>query len=305
MTLKQLEAFYWCAICANFAVAANRLNIAVSSISKRVAELEISLGEKLFDRSGHSANLTAVGERLLPKALSVLEACSDLRTSLKGSPELRGTCVFGIGELTAMTWSPNWMALAQQRHPDLVLEPCVDMGSVLEDRLIKGELDFAIVAGRCSDRRIISTPLSSARFEWMASPELHLRGGGRCSDLFRQGVHLVALPPFAGTTHLIDEWLISEAIGQISRLSCNNWVSIISLLTLSAGIGIVPHGWAAELASSGKLLRLNEERPLSPMTYCFQSRQGDTRPIISEMHALARSVVDYSKSVIFTHTPLQ
>lgn len=299
MTLKQLEAFYWCAVCANFAVAAARLNIAVSSISKRVAELEVSLGAELFDRSGHTASLTGAGERLLPKALRVLEASADLKTSLKGSHELRGTCVFGIGELTAMTWFPSWMALTQRRHPDLVLEPYVDMGRVLEEKLVKGELDFAIVAGRSSNSRIVSSPLGSANFEWMASPELNHRGRGRCNDLFRQGVPLVALPPSAGTTHLIDEWLISEAIGQVSRLSCNNWIAVISLLALSTGIGIVPQGWATVLASSGKLSRLNDERPLSSMTYCFQSRLGDTRPLIIEMHALAKTVADYSRSVVF------
>ena len=53
MTLKQLEAFYWAATCASFAVAAERLHLSVSSLSKRIAELEDALGRPLFDRSGH------------------------------------------------------------------------------------------------------------------------------------------------------------------------------------------------------------------------------------------------------------
>ena len=44
MTLKQLEAFYWAATCASFAVAAERLHLSVSSLSKRIAELEEALG---------------------------------------------------------------------------------------------------------------------------------------------------------------------------------------------------------------------------------------------------------------------
>lgn len=68
MTLKQLEAFYWAATCASFAVAADRLHLSLSSLSKRIAELESALGLDLFDRSGHRAVLTAAGERLLPQA---------------------------------------------------------------------------------------------------------------------------------------------------------------------------------------------------------------------------------------------
>ncbi|CPJ43778.1 LysR family transcriptional regulator [Bordetella pertussis] len=72
MTLKQLEAFYWAATCASFAVAADRLHLSLSSLSKRIAELESALGLDLFDRSGHRAVLTAAGERLLPQARDLL-----------------------------------------------------------------------------------------------------------------------------------------------------------------------------------------------------------------------------------------
>jgi DNA-binding transcriptional LysR family regulator len=61
MTLKQLEAFYWAATCASFAVAAERLHLSVSSLSKRITELEDALGQPLFDRSGHKAALTDAG----------------------------------------------------------------------------------------------------------------------------------------------------------------------------------------------------------------------------------------------------
>ena len=39
-TIKQLEAFPSAASCANFASAAERLHLSVSSLSKRLAELE-------------------------------------------------------------------------------------------------------------------------------------------------------------------------------------------------------------------------------------------------------------------------
>ena len=68
-SIKQLEAFWWAATCANFATAAERVHLSVSSLSKRIAELEAALGQSLFDRSGHRAALTEAGERLLPAAL--------------------------------------------------------------------------------------------------------------------------------------------------------------------------------------------------------------------------------------------
>ena len=61
MTLKQLEAFYWAATCRNFAVAAQRVNLSLSSLSKRIAELEASLQTAATARSRARAGL-APGE---------------------------------------------------------------------------------------------------------------------------------------------------------------------------------------------------------------------------------------------------
>ena len=98
MTLKQLEAFYWAATCRNFAVAAQRVNLSLSSLSKRIAELEASLGQTLFDRAGHRAVLTEAGQRLVPQAHSLLAAAEALRAGMAPGPaELRGRCRFGVG----------------------------------------------------------------------------------------------------------------------------------------------------------------------------------------------------------------
>ena len=48
-SIKQLDAFWWAATSANFVTAAERLNLSVSSLSKRISGLESLLGETLFD----------------------------------------------------------------------------------------------------------------------------------------------------------------------------------------------------------------------------------------------------------------
>src|SRR5574337_2192424 len=134
-SIKQLEAFWWAATCANFATAAQRVHLSVSSLSKRIAELEAALGQTLFDRSGHRAVLTEAGERLLPATLGVLNAMATLGQVLDARAELTGRCRFGVGDLSALTWLPSFVAAVRQAHPLLGLEPFVDVGGVLERRL--------------------------------------------------------------------------------------------------------------------------------------------------------------------------
>lgn len=299
MTLKQLEAFYWAATCASFAVAAERLNLSISSLSKRISELEGSLGVALFDRSGHKAFLSLAGHGLLPKALAMLDLATDIRSSTTdGAFSLSGHCIFGIGELSAMTWLPQFVAMARSRHPKLLMETSIDVGAGLEERLDQGELDFAVVAGRSSRPNILSQPIVEAQFVWMANPAL-ADDNDSCATLLQRGVPLVALPAQAGTTRLIDDWLMAHGVAHAERLTCNNWGAIVGMLTLSVGVGIVPAGWADRLVNKRRLRRLETARPLAPFAYSFQWRRGDTRPLIREMRELVGEVADFSRAVGF------
>ena len=134
-SIKQLDAFWWAATSANFVTAAERLNLSVSSLSKRISGLESLLGETLFDRSGHKASLTDAGERLLPGALTVLNAVAALRQDLGRAGVITGHCRFGVGDLSALTWLPSFVASVRQAHPDLQLEVVVDFGGRLEQQL--------------------------------------------------------------------------------------------------------------------------------------------------------------------------
>lgn len=267
----------------------------ISSLSKRISELELSVGTMLFDRSGYNATLTDAGKRLLPKTLQILEISADIKRQLTQSSVLLGRCVFGVGELAAMTWLPRLVAVIRVLHPHLIIEPYVDVGAVLEERLDRGELDFAVIAGRSSRPGIISRPLVETTFAWMCSTELWSRHGN-CRELLKSGTPLVALPPSAGTTRLIDEWLMSEDIEHVERISCNNWSAIVGMLALSVGVGILPLSWAEELAQNGGLGRLDDGLSLGPLAYSFQTRRGDTRPLIQEMFAHSKSVADFSRS---------
>src|SRR3546814_19050122 len=67
ITLKQLEAFNWIAKLDTFERAAAKLNTTQSAISKRIQELEASIGLPWLDRSHRGARLTRHGEQLLDR----------------------------------------------------------------------------------------------------------------------------------------------------------------------------------------------------------------------------------------------
>lgn len=294
MTLKQLEAFYWAATCRNFAVAAQRVNLSLSSLSKRIAELEASLGQALFDRAGHRAVLTEAGERLVPQAYSLLAAAEALRAGMAPAPaELRGRCRFGVGELSALTWLPRFVKTLGTRHPGLVVEPVVSVGAALERQLAQGDLDVAVIAGRSSHSGIASQPVAEAAFVWCAAPEV-LPAGARLDAAVFARWPLVSQPAGAGTTRLIDDWLRAQRVPEVRRIDCNAWGAVAGMLVEGLGVGILPEPWARALAAEGRLVLPAARPALAGLPYALHWRRDDTRPLIAALQADVATAVDFA-----------
>lgn len=77
MNKAELEAFTQVAALNSFSAAASQLHLTQPAISKRIANLESSVGCALFDRLGKRILLTPAGERLLPQAQQILRAMAD------------------------------------------------------------------------------------------------------------------------------------------------------------------------------------------------------------------------------------
>jgi DNA-binding transcriptional LysR family regulator len=293
VTLKQLEAFYWAATCSTFALAAEHVSLSVSSLSKRIAELELSLGQTLFDRGGHRATLTDAGTCLLPMAAALLQQADRLQQDMGGSRGLRGACRIGVGELTALTWLPRLVAAISSAHPALDLSIHVDIGDALADRLHRGELDVAVIAGRSSRSTLLCTPIAQASFTWCARIDV----ATRLVTMDAAAVHdhaLVTLPQGSGVTHIIDEWLRRADAQPRRRLVCNSWGAIVGLLVHCGGIGVLPVGWARVLRDRGVLEELPSPIALGSLDYSLHSRRDDLRPLVGALRGITAEVGDFT-----------
>jgi DNA-binding transcriptional LysR family regulator len=140
-----LECFVTLAEELHFGRAAHRLGLGTPALSKRVSELERSLGARLFVRTTRSVRLTSAGETLLPAARRCLADADELRTLAADVASGRaGTVrlgyVPGAGELVAM--------LARElarRSPNLVLHPIQMLSVKITAAVEAGELLAGVV----------------------------------------------------------------------------------------------------------------------------------------------------------------
>ena len=144
MELRQLRYFAKAAEMLNFSDAAKALNIAQSSLSQQIKQLEDELDVQLFLRNSHSIRLTEAGEVMLPLALRTIhdaENCTDRIHDLQKL--LSGTLNIGV----TYSFSPiltetviSFMSMYPHIKLNIIYKP---MGELME-LLAKRDLDFVL-----------------------------------------------------------------------------------------------------------------------------------------------------------------
>lgn len=144
MELRQLRYFAKAAETLNFSDAAKALNIAQSSLSQQIKQLEDELGVQLFMRNSHSIRLTEAAEVILPFALRTIhdaETCADRIRDLQKL--LTGTLNIGV----TYSFSPiltETVVSFMKMYPRIKLNIIYKSMSELMDLLGKRELDFVL-----------------------------------------------------------------------------------------------------------------------------------------------------------------
>lgn len=309
MTLKQLEAFYRAAVCDSFAIAADTLHISVSTLSRRISDLELSLGRPLFDRDQYRARLTADGQALLPHIRTLLDQADAVWQAALDTAGVRGHLRFAVGELASLTWLPRFVATASERYPNLQLEPAVEVGAAMQAAVESGEYDFAVISGTASSPRLRSLALGEAHFDWVGAPSV-VSGLKSVGDAAERGLRLVTMPQGAGTWRMLEQWLINNQAFWPSVLTCNTWGGVSSLLQEGVGLGFMPRAWSRPLAERAALATPARWEALPPLSYSMQLRRDDSRAAIQHMQALLEEVVDFGLPIPFlngspSRSPLQ
>jgi len=299
MTLKQLEAFYWAAKLGNFAIAATRLHVTQSSLSKRISELESSVSQTLFDRSGKRAIPTEAGLRLLTLAHEMLDLRDRARVAVGEGTTLCGVCRFGISELGALTWLPKFVARIRLEHPGLVLRPYVDLARQLEKRVARGDLDFAVTVRPWMEvGEIVSEAVARVHFSWMAAPT-HMGAGTLLTAERLEQQPVITMTEDSGLAHAFELWAAAQGIKVQRILACNSLMAIAGLVAAGVGISFFPSQFMRPWVERGLLVELRSEPPLPDLEHSFLARQDDSRDMVSRIKRYVVEEVDLSRDAPF------
>lgn len=145
LDLRLLSYFLKTAELGNITKAAAALNVAQPTLTKAIKLLEYQLGVTLFDRGPHGATPTAIGERLMLHAKTVMaqvgEAAADIESLRTGQA---GVVRVGAGPSWVRRLLPEAVAAALDERPELRVSVSGGFDETLLTDLREGELDFVV-----------------------------------------------------------------------------------------------------------------------------------------------------------------
>jgi DNA-binding transcriptional LysR family regulator len=123
MDLRQLESFVAVAVEQHFGRAAERLDIAQSPLSRRIALLEADLGVRLLERTNRHVALTEAGRAVVEEARATLaRAEATRRAAARAARGETGTLRVGYVASAAFDALPRTLRAARAGAPQLRFE---------------------------------------------------------------------------------------------------------------------------------------------------------------------------------------
>ncbi|HWU60427.1 MAG TPA: LysR family transcriptional regulator [Ensifer sp.] len=218
--------------------AALSLNVAPSSISRVIRQMEEEFGTPLFERVRQRLKLTSAGELLLYHARAALSelarACSEI-DQLHGLH--RGTVSIAVVESVARGLMPRALEAFWNRHPDVSVDAKVMSSQAACNAIAEGESDLAIifdVRAPRAVRRITSVSLPLGVLALPGSDKAD-RSSLKLFDLANQKVILSDASLTLGSS--VEE-AFSRSLVDIQSRSRTNSISLMVELA-KRGLGIV------------------------------------------------------------------
>lgn len=256
MNLNDLPIFVKVAELKGISKAADALGLPKSKVSRRITELEQSLGVRLLERNTRAVRLTDMGQALFLRAKKVVseaELAKESVLSLKDEPEgvLRITTSLSLGQYLLSPLIAEFSLL----YPKITVD--VDLSNRRVD-MIKEEFDCAIRVGKLDDSQLVCQHLLQSSGAFFASREYVAKFGEPQS--FRDLASHKLLAMKDQKDHR--EWIARNQDGELEKLSIkpaigmNDFSSLRVAAESGAGIIMLPMMIAEQSLQSGKLVQV-------------------------------------------------
>jgi DNA-binding transcriptional LysR family regulator len=236
-TLSLMASFALVVKTGSFTLAASRLGLSKSVVSRHVSALEKELGVQLLYRSTHRLTPTEAGERFYEYCRDldqVVEQATAVVTASQENP--RGLLRITLPQTLVVSPLGKWIARFQTRYPDVQLD--VRVTSLQVDPIEEG-FDIALRIGELADSNLLCRKLADMRMLAVAAPAYIKQHGRPRSEKDLAAHRLLSYSEFGSRSRTGRTAGVRRAVAQAS-LSTNSGVLLMHALLAGQGIVVGP-----------------------------------------------------------------
>ena len=241
MELRSLAYFVRIAELGSITRAAAHLHLAQPALTRHVQRLEDELGVPLLTRANRGVKLTEAGQKLLESAARILrevERTGDEIRAQDAHPS--GRIIFGVTPTLCPVLVPELSLRMRRDYPRIELK-AVHAGMVrLEEFVIDGRVDVALLSELSRSRLILSTRLAQEEMVLVIQPGMRPQGIVTGKELSRTPLVLGD-----GLRAAMDALLAGRGIELNVAIEVNDHETIRLMVQQGAAASILPYSSVA------------------------------------------------------------
>lgn len=247
MELRSLAYFVRVAELGSITRAAAHLHLAQPALTRHVQRLEEELGVALFTRANRGVRLTEAGQKLLDGATRILrdvERTGDEIRAQDAHPS--GRIILGVTPTLCPVLVPDLFAAMRAEFPRIELK-VMHAGMIrLEEFLIDGRVDIALLSELSRSRLVLSTGLGREEMVLVTRP------GARPSGIVT-GAELSRTPLVLGDglRAAMDALLAGRGIELKVEIEVNDHETIRLMVMRGVAASILPYSSVARECAAG------------------------------------------------------
>ncbi len=241
----------------SFSQAARRLNMPISTVSRRIAELEDQLGLRLLERSTRSLRLTEAGSEIFEQAARGAELSQAVDNLIAD----QSANVSGLLRIAALP-SLSDTLLAPMLGAFQLAYPAVRVQVLVADRAfdqIAEGIDLMFRFGALRDGGLVTLKLLTYRHQLVASPAYLAQHAPPETPQDLLGHRLLAFShwrPENRWTFIHANGRDRETLSFRPQLSMNDYAGLAAALLAGSGIGDLPPVVQPNLLREGRLVEV-------------------------------------------------
>jgi LysR family hydrogen peroxide-inducible transcriptional activator len=289
ISLRQLQYAVAVADTLSFRAAAERCHVAQPSLSAQLAQLEASIGVRLFERDRRRVLLTGAGRELVERARRVLREADDLvEAAGRAGDPLSGRLQIGVIPTVSPYLLPAVAPALRKAYPRLTVVWREEKTADLVRQLQEGTIDAALLALEADIGDVEREVIARDPFV-LATPRRHPLGAGktpaRAAELSEAPVLLLE------DGHCFRDQALavcSRARASEGEFRATSLSTLAHMVAAGAGVTLLPRlAVPTECARTG--LRVREfAEPAPHRTIGLVWRRG--YPLATTLHQLASTI---------------